>query len=238
VILYVNGDSHTAAAEAVNPCAFANDDSRYLALGRGPHPENLAVSWCTLLARELNATLVCNAESASSNARIIRTTRSWINNAANLQDLLVVIQWSTWEREEWQDSSGRYHQVNASGIDDVPEDLKQRYKEFVVGVDWSRCTRNSHDQIWQFHLELKAQGIKHIFFNGNNHFEKISQDQRHDWGTSYIGPYDPAQTYDAWLKSNGYSTVSPNSWHFGEHAHTAWSRFMLQYIVANNYIQG
>jgi len=26
MILYVNGDSHTAAAEAVNPHAFAEDD--------------------------------------------------------------------------------------------------------------------------------------------------------------------------------------------------------------------
>ena len=29
MILYVNGDSHTAAAEAVNPYAFAEDDGQY-----------------------------------------------------------------------------------------------------------------------------------------------------------------------------------------------------------------
>jgi hypothetical protein len=44
MILYVNGDSHTAAAEAVNPHAFAEDDSALFYLGRAPHPENLAVS--------------------------------------------------------------------------------------------------------------------------------------------------------------------------------------------------
>ena len=43
-MLYVNGDSHTAAAEAVNPHAFAEDDPALCYLGRSPHPANLAVS--------------------------------------------------------------------------------------------------------------------------------------------------------------------------------------------------
>ena len=45
MILYVNGDSHTAGAEAVNPHAFAEDDPTYEHLKRLPHPDNLAVSW-------------------------------------------------------------------------------------------------------------------------------------------------------------------------------------------------
>ena len=32
--LIVNGDSHTAGAEAVNRCAFAEDDSQYTHLKR------------------------------------------------------------------------------------------------------------------------------------------------------------------------------------------------------------
>ena len=237
--LYINGDSHTAAAEAVNQHAFAEDDGRYFYLGRAPHPDNAQMSWGRKLSDVLKTALFLDAESASSNQRIIRTTRDWITtHRDNLYQTLIIIQWSTWEREEWLGNDGRYYQVNASGIDDVPEELQQRYKEFVVGVNWDQCVRNNHDQIWQFHQELAALGAKHIFFNGNNHFGKIAQDQRHDWGTSYIGPYDPSQTYDAWLKSNGHATVSPKSWHFGEQAHSAWSRFMLQYIVANNYIQG
>ena len=44
MILYVNGDSHTAGAEAVNPYAFAEDDPNLTHLGRLPHPDNLAVS--------------------------------------------------------------------------------------------------------------------------------------------------------------------------------------------------
>jgi hypothetical protein len=75
-----------------------------------------------------------------------------------------------------------------------------------------------------------------VFFNGNNHFAEISLDQRHDWGASYIGPYDAQMTWDQWLRRNGHETVSPNSWHFGEAAHGAWARFMLQYIVDNKLI--
>ena len=42
MILYVNGDSHTAAAEAVNPHAWAMDDGELFYMGRAPHPANLA----------------------------------------------------------------------------------------------------------------------------------------------------------------------------------------------------
>ena len=78
MILYVNGDSHSAAAEAVNSYCFANDDPLYYALGRRPHPDNERVSYGCNIANELNAILHCDAESASSNTRIIRTTKDCI----------------------------------------------------------------------------------------------------------------------------------------------------------------
>jgi hypothetical protein len=68
MILYVNGDSHTAAAEAVNQHAFAEDDGQYFYMGRAPHPNNLAVSWGKLLSLSLQVGFKCDAESASSNA--------------------------------------------------------------------------------------------------------------------------------------------------------------------------
>jgi len=93
MILYVNGDSHAAAAEAVNNYAFAEDDPAYFFSGRRPHPDNLVVSWARQLSRTLNAALHLDAESASSNARIIRTTRVWLAARADaVQDILVIIQ--------------------------------------------------------------------------------------------------------------------------------------------------
>lgn len=236
MILYVNGDSHTAAAEALNPYAFAEDDPNLNYLHRLPHPDNLAVSWGRRLATNLKCTFKCDAESAASNARIIRTTRLWMEqNAHNLSRTLMIIQWSTWEREEWL-IDGDYYQINASGIDHVPASHQDRYREFVAAVDWRRSTESAHQEIWSFHQELKKAGVKHLFFNGNSHFGDIAVKKQKDWGTAYISPYDAQMTYDQWLKSHGHDTVSPDSWHFGEAAHGAWARFVLQYIVANKLV--
>ena len=235
MILYVNGDSHTAAAEAVNQHAFAEDESRYFYMGRAPHPENIAVSWGKLLSLSLQAGFKCDAESASSNQRILRTTREYLNTKMSREDLLVIIQWSTWEREEWYDEeSKQYFQVNASGIDHVPQSWQERYRQYILGIDWKAKTEEAHDQLWQFHKELEAQNIKHIFFNGNNSFEKI-RDQK-DWGASYIDPYDPKGTFSAKIESAGIQTVAPNSYHYGKDGHSFFNRFVLQYIIDNKYI--
>jgi hypothetical protein len=233
MILYVNGDSHTAAAEAVNPCAFAEDDPGLAYLGRTPHPENLAVSWGKLLSNTLKTGFHCGAESGSSNHRIMRTTRRWVDSLVGTDDVLVIVQWSTWEREEWL-HNGIYYQVGASGTDDVPEELQEKYRHFVIGTDWESKIKQAHDEIWEFHQELKQASVPHVFFNGNNDFGKITN--QHDWGTNYIGPYDPAQTYNALLQAQGIDTVAPNSWHFGRDGHSFFHRFMLQYIMTNKFI--
>jgi hypothetical protein len=233
MILYVNGDSHTAAAEAVNPHAFADDDGQLFYLGRAPHPDNLAISWGKLLSLTLKSSFHCGAESASSNARIMRTTRDWLDQQRGHDEVLIIIQWSTWEREEWLHDS-TYYQVGASGIDHVPAALQEKYRNFIIGTDWKYKTTQAHNDIWQFHLELKDQKVKHVFFNGNNDFGQI-QDQK-EWGTNYIGPYDSTRTYNALIRAQGIDTVAPNSWHFGKDGHSYFHRFMLQYIIANKFI--
>lgn len=233
MILYVNGDSHTAAAEAVNVHAFAEDDSKYFYLGRAPHPDNLQVSWGKLLSLSLQAGFHCGAESASSNSRIIRSTKEWLDTIQNQNEVLVIIQWSTWEREEWL-HDGVYYQVNASGIDHVPQPLQEKYRHYIVGIDWEYKTQQAHDEIWQFHEELEAQGIKHIFFNGNTDFSKITDCK--DWGTSYVHPYDPDYTFSSLIEAANIQTVSPNSYHYGKDGHSFFNRFMLQYIITNKFI--
>jgi hypothetical protein len=233
MILFVNGDSHTAGAEAVNSYAFAEDDPALIQLGRTPHPANLAVSWGRLLSLTLKAGFHCAAESASSNTRILRTTRDWLCRQRGLDDVLVIIQWSTWEREEWL-YDGTWYQVGASGIDNVPAKAAERYRNYIISVDWQQKTQQAHREIWEFHLELEQQNIKHVFFNGNNDFSQITD--RHDWEHNYIGPYDPKQTYNSIIRAQGIDTVAPNSWHFGKDGHSYFHRFMLQYIIANKFI--
>ena len=234
MILYVNGDSHSAGAEIVTPYAFADDDQRYVYMGRRPHPENILATWGRTLSDALKAGFWCDAESASSNSRIIRTTKKYLlEHANNLHETLMIIQWSTWEREEWL-HDGVYYQVNASGIDDVPKELQQRYKEFVAGIDWQSKTEQAHKEIWDLHCRFDDLKVKHVFFNGNSDFAKISD--QHNWGASYVDPYKPKSTFSDILKQKGFDTVAPNSYHFGKPAHSFWSNYMLQYVISNHLI--
>lgn len=235
MILYVNGDSHAAAAECVNPHAWACDDGMYWGLGQQPHPDNLRASFGCELANHLNAILVCGAQAGGSNARTMRTTRDWINaNTDSLADTFMLIQWSTWEREEWW-HNGEWVQINASGTDHVPQNLQEKYRHYIMGIDWQLKTQQAHIDIWQFHQELTQKNIRHLFFNGNNDFAAISPQL--DWEQHYVFPYNPTWTYNAVLRQNGYQPVNSDSWHFGHDAHCFWAQSMLQYINNNNLIE-
>ena len=234
MILYANGCSHTAAAEAVLPYGFAEDDGKLYHLGRRPHPVNLEASWCTHLARDLSMTLVCDAESASSNDRIIRTTHEWIaNNPDKLSDTFMVIQWTTWEREEWL-HNGTYYQVNASGVDWVPKDLQLRYKQYVANHDYWAKTQEWYKKIWELHVELSDRKVTHLFYNGWSTFSDIPD--KKDFGKSYLGPYSRDLSYNSVLVNNGFEWVSPNSYHFDAKGHCFWANYVLQYIKQHNLV--
>ena len=139
MILYVNGDSHTAAAEAVNTYSFANDDIQYVVQGRRPHPDNLAVSWGMRLSKNLGLGLKCDAQTSASNDRIIRTTNEFIDRRGDLgyPYTVVVIGWSTWEREEWWDNeANEWVQVTAAGVDSVPDKWRDRYRSYIANLDY------------------------------------------------------------------------------------------------------
>lgn len=232
MILYVNGDSHTAAAECVNNHAFAEDDPQYWMMGRAPHPDNIAKSFSKLLSNRLSCGMVCAAESASSNDRIIRTTKKWMEiHKHELYRTLMIIQWSTWEREEWL-IDGTYYQINASGTDVVPKSHEKKYKEYVGNIDWQKKTESAHTKIWNFHQLLNKNKVKHIFFNGNNNFSKIKTKMK--WGYSYIDPYGDT-TFDKVVGAS-CDTVSPTSYHYGADGHRVWAQFLTKYIVDNKLI--
>jgi hypothetical protein len=232
-LLYVNGCSHTAAAEAVVPECFAVDDGRH-GIDRRPHPENLKASWCTVVGQAINVPVICDAESGGSNPRILRTTRQWIsNNPDKLSNVLMILQWTTWERQEWY-YDNRWYQVNASGWDWVPEPLQQQYRQFVIDVDWNEATNRCHREIWQLHRELTDLGIKHLFYSGHSTFSDI--ETKHDWGASYMEPYNRNGSYNAVLKNNNFDYVNPKTFHFGAEAHRFWGHYVLQYLHNHNFL--
>jgi len=232
MILYANGCSHTAAAEAVVPDTFALDDG-LTGIDRRPHPLNLAASWCTRLAKQLDANLVCDAESGSSNDRILRTTQQWLDDQTDLSDVFVVIQWTTWEREEWL-HNGTYYQVNASGVDWVPKDLQLHYKQYVANHDYWAKTQEWYKKIWELHVELSDKKVTHLFYNGWSTFSDIPD--KKDFGKSYLGPYSRDLSYNSVLINNGFKWVTPNSYHFDAKGHCFWANYVLQYIKQHNLV--
>lgn len=218
MIVYVNGDSHSAGAQAVNPYCFANDDALYVGLGRQAHPDNLRVSYGCEIANKLNAMLDCDAESASSNARIIRTTRDYLKN--NSPDL-IIIGWSNWTREEYL-YDGIYWQIAGVGVGlDWPAAVVEWHRDWVINNNYNQRVIESHNAIWEFHQELEH--IPHLFFNC---YDTFTQVPKRDWGDSYVGPYDHELTYRAWLNNRGFQTVNPGSHHYGADAHRAWAEFL------------
>jgi len=231
--LLVNGDSHTAGTDAVNGYAFAMDDRKYFNMGRAPHPDNLKASWGLKLAKMLQAAPLILAESGSSNDRILRTTMEYLDMSNSQEDTLMIIQWSTWEREEWL-IDDEWHQINASGTDYVPEGHREKYMEWVANIDHVKCELKWHKRLWLLHETLSDRNIKHIFFNGNNKFDHVPPNERKDWGTSYIRPYD--SSYDDYLRENGHKTTHRKGYHFDERSHGAWARHMMRHILDNKII--
>ena len=234
MILYVNGCSHTAAAEAAVTHAWACDDGQLWKMGTEPHPANLAVSYGQHIADALGAELVCEASSGGSNDRVIRITKDWIKNNPNkIKHTFMILQWTTWEREEWIHEA-TWYQVNASGIDSVPNELQERYKDYVMNIDWAVKTPQAHDKIWEMHLYLKTLGIRHLFFSGHSTFSDIQN--RQDWGKEYMYPYVREESYHNWLKNNGGTYANAASYHFDAKSHRLWAEHVLQYIYDNNLI--
>ena len=223
MILYVNGDSHSAGAEAVNDFCFAEDDSLYWSLGRRPHPDKEAVSYGCNLANELGAIFHCDAESASSNSRIIRTTREYLQE---FQPDAIIIGWSTWERQEWLYDE-IYWQVNAGGVGhDWPDPIKEKYKDYIINLNWIESEITVHEDIWNFHIELKESQIPHLFFNTYSFF---SHTPKYNWEDSYIDPYNQNSTYWNWLTNKGFR--SRPTYHFGPDAHRKWAEFLLPHLT-------
>lgn len=233
MILYVNGDSHSKGHDAVvQDIPAPEDDSEegwqlfsdwqiYM------KEKNLEVSYGNVLAKKLNAELVCEAEAGCSNDSIIDRTLKYLET--NTPDF-IIIGWSTWERETWY-YAGEEYNITASGTDTVHPDLKEKYKQWVIDqsrpeAQWHK-EFTTHDKIWNLHNQLKH--IPHLFFNCYSHFfyTEHQNKPKYDWSNSYIGPYTKDQTYYFWLEQQGFKPSNPKHFHYGADAHAAWAEFLL-----------
>ena len=236
MILYVNGDSHSAGMEAVVSYGIADEDPKYRSLGKVPHPENAKASYGTKLAEMLSAQepvqeLVIQALPGCSNNTILKKTRGYIKRNS-LKELFVVIGWTDWQREDIEHNS-RYYTFNASGFDTFPEDLQTRYKQWVIEQDGNKLFEKEcfwHQQIFEFHQELVEQKIKHLFFNCWQSFQDINN--KLDWQNCYVEPYsiDNKDCYVQWCQAKGFIPTTPKYQHYGADAHLAWAEHLMNYI--------
>ena len=229
-ILYVNGDSNSAAAEAVNDYAFAADSSQadIRALGRAPHPDNVAVSYGKVLADMLGLELVLGAESASSNDRILRTSKKDI---LALRPEIVIIGWTSWERTEiFHDDT--WWQLSAQDpARDWPMAVKQYHRDYYANLDIRTKVAAWHDKIFEFHNELLSLGQKHLFFNCYDHLDVPGDSTGvRNWHNCYISPYSNREGFYHWLIAMGYDPVKQGSFHHSAAAHSTWARRLAHYL--------
>lgn len=215
MILYTNGDECTAAAKAANPFSFANDDINYVAQGLRPHPDNLAASWGMSLSRCLGLGMKCQAESHSSNDRILRTTQHFISDLNNLGDpyLVMVIGWTDWYREEWFDAeTNEYYQVTQDNLAALPQKWTARHRQWARDLDHAAKQSEWHAKAHELHVKLSDMQISHLFFNSQEHLS-IKSDAQFDWHGCYLDPYDPLASFDSWCRSNDtHGLVAQRRW--------------------------
>jgi len=209
MILYVNGDSNSLGTDLTDS----------------------ADSWAAVLAQRLKLPLINQAKAGASNARILRTTQEYL---ATTDQALVIIGWTSWEREEWS-YLGQYYDVNAGGSDRLPAELRERYKIWITDSDAISQQRKSkimHDHIFDLHQDLVMKKIKHIFFNAIMPFQHDHHGEIKNWNHCFIGPYDNHSTYFWFLKSAGFE---PNEkFHHTQAAQQCWASFLGDYIKQQN----
>ena len=207
MILYVNGDSNSS---------------------------NNGKFWTQQLKNYLACDITNQSLPAGSNPRILRTTTEFFkNHEQDACDYFVVIGWTSWEREEWfyQD---RYYQINASGRTQVPDELKEKYINWVADKDsisQINKSRTLHKEIIDLHYKLKALQVKHLFFNALMPFQHevlVADELRFNWGDNFIGPYENDLSYYWYLKKRNF--VADDCYHYGEDGHQAWADFLIDYI--------
>ena len=229
-MIYVNGDSHSAGAEIINGYCFANDDPRYLTYGRQPHPDALIKTYGYQIAQTFNQGFFCDAESGSSNARILRTTKKFLKKTKDLSTIgFVIIGWTSWEREEWKDKED-FVQISASGTDSVPEYMAEDYKQWVIQQtpkEHERKKQYWYDCIWNLHCELQEKKVRHLFFHTTNNL-----DYEKDFGVHYI-----PISFSQWLTEQNFRHKK-NTNHFDSSAHSAWAGLLSKQIMRTFTSQG
>ena len=200
MLLYANGDSHTASS-----------------------------SYVDVIGENFGTKVINDAIGGSSNTSIIRRTKKFLRDTT---PDLIIIGWSTWEREEWE-HEGQFYNVNSSGHDILPMTLQLKYKNWVLKQTQKTLNKKSrywHTKIFKFHQEIEH--IPHVFFNCMYDF--FGTRYQYPWKNCYIGPYENDLSFYHWLTASGCKT--DNWYHFKQDGHRLWADYLQKYIKENKII--
>ena len=187
------------------------------------------VSWSyvDVIGENFGTEFVNQAIGGCSNASIMRRTLEYLKHTT---PDLIIIGWSTWEREEWQ-YDNKFYNVNSGGHDILPIQLQDRYKQWVTTQTQKTLNKKSrewHTKIFKFHQQLGA--IPHVFFNCMYDF--FTTKYQYPWGKCFIGPYDNDQSYYHWLKAQG---CEADEWyHYKADGHRLWANRLMNHIKDNH----
>tara|TARA_B110000858_G_C17673811_1_gene413179 strand:+ start:60 stop:671 length:612 start_codon:yes stop_codon:yes gene_type:complete len=136
MLLYANGDSHTAP------------DFGYV----------------NIVAQELNCDLINQAQSGSSNASILRRTREYLEHTT--PDFIIIgwstwerEEWYHNDRYYTVTASG------TNSVPEELEHKYKQWVIEQTSDRWSEKSVEWHEYLYSFHLELEQKNIRHLFFN-------------------------------------------------------------------------
>jgi len=187
MILYVNGAEHTSAVRARHHFTYADDDPRFIYMGKQPHPENLELGFARRLNTVLKTSILNEARPYVSNSYIMRTTRAYLEkNKLSKEKQFILIHWAPFDRDEFL-IDNRYYPVCASMDLEIPKSLEKKYKRFKRTYDEEQTQKYWHHQFWLLHKELKENNIPHLFAMESSSLGLLKR--KHNWGDNFIDPY-------------------------------------------------
>lgn len=208
MILYANGDSHTA-------------------------PD---FSYAGIIAKQLGFEFINQAQGGSSNSSIIRRTCEYLEHST--PDFVVIGWSTWEREEWYHNGQYYTVTASGTDSvpKELANKYKQWVIEQTPDL-WMEKAKEWHERIYSFHLELEHKNIKHLFFNCMYdlflHFQ-VNKNKMYNWNNTYVGPYDNNQSFYWYLKNKG---LCPDKWyHYEADGHKVWAQFLIDYIRENKLI--
>lgn len=190
-----------------------------------------------VMSRELGRSFRCWAKNAASNYWMEHHIEYFLADRAKWpNDTMLVIGWTSWERQEWPWQYQNYS-VSAGPNYGVPDAMMARYRAWKQNLtdDMVQEAKASwHDRIYQCHEMLRSHSVPHLFWLTYDSFHDATEQR--DWHSSFHAPYHDDGDMYHWLTARGHETPGDDPYHFGAEAHRAWAYQLVKHVRENRLI--